>query len=158
MIVGMAALSKYLPKFNVDIDKLAPILLVDAYEGKCPDAPLIRIERELSYSRVKEVMDSELSADEFIFFAEKYDILKKKFIDGDVILLGDMVSRFFDRKVNEMVSRETSLDIIKVEINKSRLYQVIEIDWTLQILPFDNNAICYEIYTKRDIFLKEDND
>jgi hypothetical protein len=134
--------------FRVEIpdELLENILLIPAEYSIC-STPIIKIERKLSCEQVKEMMAHEESKLNQIFSIDTtiqsgVPTFKESLIRKDFHLLGDLVATYYYSKVRTIT-------------NWSSLYQVIETDWSLKDFYPVGQAIHYEVFTKREICIKE---
>jgi hypothetical protein len=134
---------------------LENILLIPSELTADLTVPIIKVERKLNLKQIRDMIkggDKKLSA-----IAKMLDIqssgydyysipsLKEELIRKDLFLLAGLVASIYQSK-------------IKRDIAYDRLYQVVEIDWSYQELYPGDTEIHYEIFTKREIFIRTEGD
>lgn len=129
---------------------LESILLIPATQGPCPFAPAIKIDRELSHEQIEEMM-----AHEEIQFKSLCRALD---IDGigpvQTPTFGDTLIRKDLYLLAEIVATSFYSKIRKQKPDWINLCQVVEIDWTMRNFYAGEQALHYEIFTKREIRIR----
>jgi len=132
---------------------LENILLIPAEKAPCPFAPIIKIGRELSSEQVKEMMAHEEEKHTATFKligtdANQFEIptLKENLIRKDLYLLSEIVATGYYSKIR------------KQNPDWENLYQIVEIDWSLSDFYPGDQAIHYEVFTKREILIRTESD
>lgn len=119
-------------------------------------APTIKIVRKLTTNQIermlseKEEFHSRVNAilgtqDDFKKYYRTIYNLKEELIRKDLSLLGQVIAIIYRSKIGHDIPYE-------------ELYQVVEIDWTYRDLYPGGTQIHYEIFTKRDIRIRENGD
>jgi hypothetical protein len=75
--------------------------------------------------------------------------LKEQWIHRDIVSLGDRISEIYIAKL---------IGLKITDFFSDRLYQVVEIPWTFNDLHPGDTEIHYEIFTKREIFIRTESD
>lgn len=160
---------KLFREIEIPKELLENILLIPAELDPCPNAPTIKIERKLSFKQIKEMMAHEEETyraicqmvdvdaiDNFLSINFEIPTFKETLIIKDISLLSEIVATAFYSKIRSQT--QMTIRNWAQTSDWSRLYQIVEIDWSLRDLYPGEQHIHYEIFTKREIFIKaEDN-
>jgi hypothetical protein len=147
------------PFRSIEVPKefLESILFIPANLDHCPCAPTIKIERKLSRKQIEKMMaeDEErckiicqtLGVDALgighINYQFKIPTFKEALIRKDILLLSEIVATDYYSKIRGQ------------KYDWRDLRQTIETDWSLRdFYPDQEDAIHYEIFTKREIYIK----
>lgn len=146
---------------GISEELLENILLIPAERAPCPYAPIIKVERKLSYEQIKDMMVCDEEKYENFYRvlgidASKVEIpafveiltFKDTLIKKDVLLLTEIVATDYYLKARGLIQVS----------DWSNLYQIVEIDWTFNDLYPGEQAIHYEVFTKREIFARVEGD
>jgi hypothetical protein len=131
---------------------LESLLLIPTEQGRCPLSPIIKVERKLSFEEMevheKEGYETTCEASGLNAISPIENLtLKQILVRKDFDLLGELVATNYYSRIR------------KQNPAWSDLYQVVEIDWSLRDLqPAEEGAIHYEVFTKRDIFIRIEDD
>lgn len=134
---------------------LNSMLLIPYQAGYC-SSPIGEIER----ITLKQQIDEELCRKNVIY-KDVCQLLEIEFISGvqfytradlkvqwvrrDIMSLGDNIAEIYIAKLESLQFTDFSSD---------KLYQIVEIPWTLKDMYAGEEKIHYKIFTKREIFVK----
>jgi len=116
---------------------LENILLIPSELTTDLTVPIIKVERKLNLKQIRDMISG----------YDYYPIpsLKEELIRKDLFLLAGLVASIYQSK-------------IRGDIAYDQLYQVVEIDWSFRDLYPGEQAIHYEVFTKREIFIRSEHD
>jgi hypothetical protein len=138
---------------------LNSILLISCQAGCCSSS-IEKVERILSKQEIDEELNRKNS--QYKNFCELFGIdydssfytiadLKEQWIHRDIVSLGDRIAEIYIAKI-------IGLRITITDFFSDELYQIVEIPWTFNDLHPGEQAIHYEIFTKREIFIRTEGD
>jgi hypothetical protein len=138
---------------EVPEELLEPIFLIPTELSTDLIAPIIKVERRLTRRQIEDMVkegDRKLDGISKLLNAPplnyQYSIpgIKEKLIRKDLLLLVQLVTSMYWFKI-----RDVEFD---------QLYQVVEIDWSYRDLYPGDTEIYYELFTKRDIHIRDNPD
>jgi hypothetical protein len=147
-------------EIEVPDELLENILLIPVKLGPCPHAPIIKVERKLSFEQTKEMMAYEdkihRAACQTLGVNTISEIEIPTFRDSlvrkDLSVLSEIMATTFYSKIRRQIRFWLEIS------NWSNLYQMVEIDWLFCDLCPRDRGIHYEIITKREIRIKGEGD
>lgn len=149
-ILGKLDNKKPFRSVEIPDELLENILLIPTELGPCLYAPIIKVERKLSCGQVEEMMAYEEEQYKGICHALGVDVIspietptfKDTLIRKDLSLLCEIVATNHYSKIRRQ------------KPDWSNLYQMVEIDWSIGDFHPVGRAIHYEVFTKREIFIR----